>query len=592
MGIDAIITLVVIFVMVASLIANIASPVIVIFSSLCLLLLTGVLTPQEALSGFSNSGLFIIASLFLVAGCIQSAGGLSFFITSLLGPQKSRAGALTKLLLPTTLLSAFLNNTSIVLVFSSIVRKWAISNKRAPSKFLIPLSYAAILGGTCTLIGTTTNLVINGMLLENNFKPYSMFELSMVGVPCALVGFIYLLFFSNTLLPERKDPLAKTAKADYRDFVLEARVETGCPLVGLSIKEAKLRHLSGLYLAKIERNGEMIGPVGPEEQLQAADRLIFIGMVNSIRELQEIPKLKILSDIHYPSDITHGNKVLVEAVLSNSSPVIGKTVKEADFRVLYNAIVLAVHRNGERIESKIGDIKLKQGDTLLLDTNKNFIARFNQSRDFHLIAKFDDNPSFDRRKFWISSLTLLTIVTVAAIRPASLFFLALGAIPFLFLTRCLSRELTAKIMDWQILITIASIFGIGKAVEVSGAGQQLASIIITASSDLGPLGLLIGLYTVTAILATFITNIAAAVIIFPITVLAAASFGLDPRPFIIATTLAASANFASPISYQCNLIVYGPGGYRFTDFIKIGLPLNILVGVTTVTLIGYFWKLF
>jgi len=272
--------------------------------------------------------------------------------------------------------------------------------------------------------------------------------------------------------------------------------------------------------------------------------------------------------------------------------VINKTIREVDFRSLYNAIVLAVHRNGERIESKIGDIKLRQGDTLLVDTDESFIVKYSQSRDFHLISKFEDKQSFDLKKFLISTLTLLSIVTIAAFKPESLLILCLAAIPFLFLTRCLNRALAYKVMDWQILITIACIFGIGKAVEISGAGQFLAESIISISKTLGPIGLLTGLYAITAILATFVTNVAAAVIVFPITVFAAQSFGLDPRPFIIAITLAASANFASPISYQCNLIVYGPGGYRFSDFVKIGIPLNILIGITTIALIGFYWKLF
>ncbi len=584
-------TLIAIIAMVTALFIRIASPVTIIFSSLCLLIVTGVLSAEQAISGFSNPALFIIASLFVIVGTIQNAGGITFAFNSFLSPKKSHRHILAKLLLPVTILSAFLNNTSIVLILSSIVRKWAIKNNKAPSKFLIPLSYAAIMGGACTLIGTTTNLVVSGMLRQNNLRPYTMFELSWVAVPCAIVGFLYLILFSNRLLPNRKDPLIKTEEA-CRDFVLEAVVEAGCPLINLSIKEAKLRHLSGLYLAKIERRKEIIGPVNSDEKLKAHDRLIFIGMVHSIKELQDVPHLKILSDIHCSREMKKWNKVLVEAVVSNSSPVLNRTVKEADFRALYGAIVLAIHRNGERIESKIGDIKIKQGDTLLLDTDEAFVNKYNQSRDFHLISKFDDKQIFDFKKFLISSLTLLAIVTIAAFKPSLLLVLCLAAIPFLFLTRCLSRSLAFKTIDWQILVVIASVFGIGKAVEISGAGQFLAEAITSFSGGFGPIGLLAGLYIVTAVLATLITNVAAAVIIFPIAIFSAQTFGLDPRPFIIATTLAASANFASPISYQCNLIVYGPGGYKFSDFLKIGIPLNLLIGITTVSLIAFFWKLY
>jgi len=592
MPLEAIITLSIVGMMVVALISNRFSTSAVVFTALCLLIITGVLTPQEAVSGFSNVSLFIIAALYVIVGAIQNAGGFNFIIQSLLAPDKSYSKAAAKLLFPISFFSAFFNNTSIVLVMTDAIRKWALKNNFAPSKFLIPLSYAAILGGSCTLIGTTTNLVMSGMLLQDGLKPLGMFELAGVGIPCALIGCLFLILFGNRLLPERKDPLSQILAGDHRDYVVEARVGDKCPLIGSSIRDARLRHLSGLYLAKIERQGNIFSPIRPEEILRAGDRLIFVGMIHSIQELREIPDLKLASDIHYSPQEDQTHNILVEAVVSHSSPILNKSIRDSNFRSLYNAVVLAVHRNGERIESKIGDIHLRAGDTLLLDAHEDFISNHQHSRDFYLASKIEEKKTVNLQNTLITSLTLLTIVIIAAFRPSLLFILSLSAIPFLRALKCLNLSVVQKAIDWQILALIGCAFGIGKALETSGAAQILSDTIIQGFQTLGPLGLLIGIYVVTLVLTSIMTNIAAVVIMFPLTLVAANSLGLDPRPFVIGATLAASASFSTPIGYQCNLIVYGPGGYKFTDFLKIGIPLNIVVGVTTILLIGWYWKLF
>jgi len=592
MPLDALITLALIILMVGVLLSNRFSATAVIFSCLLVLVLLGILSPQEAVAGFSNLSLFIIAALFIIVGAMQHSGGLNFLIHSLLGPQTSYPKAMAKLLFPVAFFSAFFNNTSIVLIFTDALRKWAVKNNFAPSKFLIPLSYAAILGGSCTLIGTTTNLVMSGMLIQNGFEPLGMFELSFIGVPAALIGCLFLIFTGHFLLPNRKDPLSTLLAGDHRDYAVEAIIGDNCPLIGLTIQEANLRHLSGLYLAKIERAGRLISPVSPDEILKKNDRLIFVGIIHLIQELREIPNLKLASDVHFSPQEIESHGVLVEAVVSHSSPILNKTIRESNFRSLYNAVVLAVHRNGERIESKIGDIHLRAGDTLLLETHSSFTQNHQHSRDFYLASKIDEKKTLNLRNTTIIGLTLLVIILLGTIRPQLLFIASLLAIPFLRLVKCLNLTLVQKAIDWQILVLIASAFGIGKALEVSGAAGILSQLIVGSSQLWGPLGLLIGFYIATLILTALMTNVAAVAIVFPLIIAAVAPLGLDPRPFIIAATLGASASFATPIGYQCNLIVYGPGGYRFTDFLKIGIPLNIVVGVTTVLLIGWYWKFF
>ncbi len=583
--IPGILTLLILGGMITVLALELFNPVATVISVLCIFVLTGILSPDQALSGFSNPNILIIASLALIVGALQNAGGLTFLVNALLGGARSYRSSLAKIIFPTAFLSAFMNNTPIVMVFTPILRKWALQNKLFASKFLMPLCFATILGGVCTLIGTSTNLVVNGVLLENNFKPFGMFEFSNIGIPCAIVGCLYLFFFSGKFLPARRDPLSRALTGEYRDYVLEAVVEPNCPLVGTSIRDAHLRHLSGLYLAKIERGGELIGPVGPDEILRAKDRLIFIGMIHAIKELQEIPNLRIASDAHYTPQKDKGG-LLVEAVVSHSAAIVNKTVREADFRSLYGAVVIAVHRNSERIESKIGDIVIRAGDTLLLDTTEDFLRDHAESRDFYLASRLEERRVFAPQKALITLLTLIGVVIVGIVNDAYFFHATFAAIPILIFTKCLNVATIKKHMDWELLVFIAVTIGIGKALESSGTAKFIAYYIVQIFQGLGPAGLLAGIYLVTWLLTSVMSNNATAVMMFPVAVSAAQAMGLDPRPFIIALTIASSICFFTPIGYQCNLIVYGAGGYKFSDFVKFGLPLDILVGATAVTMLA------
>ncbi len=592
MELPAILTLVTIGAVLAVLALDLAAPAAVMFSALAFLLITKVLTIQQVAAGFSNQGVLTVAAFFVITGALQSAGGLQFFVESILGPGRPYRLALARLIVPTTLISALVNNTSVIATFAPVLRKWAVKNKLAPSKFLIPLSFAALFGGTCTLIGSTANIVALGMVKAAGLQPLGFFEIGFAAIPLALIGCVYLVLFADRLLPLRQDPLARAVSGDFRDYAVEAVVQANCPLVGLTIKKAKLRHLSGLYLAKIERAEKIIQSITPDEKLQAQDRLIFFGMVHQITELQEIPGLKIQSESHYkPKEEATEGDILVEAVVSNSSPVLHQTIREVNFRSLYNAVVLAVHRNGQRIESKIGDVRIESGDVLLLDTDENSMRNFAQSRDFYLVSKLDGKRKIEPVKTAITVAVIAVIVIATCINESLLLPLAFAAIPILFLTRCLTQTSALISIDWGIIVTISSALGLGKALEVTGAAKIIAAAVVSFCQGFGPMGLLAGIYFLTMVLTAIMSNAATVALIFPIAHATALAMNLDPRPFIIAITLAAAADFCSPVGTQCNILVYGPGGYKFTDFMRIGIPLSFVIGIASILLISQIWPL-
>ena len=576
-------TLAVLVCMIIALVREVLGPDIVVFIALGVLVCSGILTPREAVIGFSNKGMLTVAILFVVAAAIQNTGALYGFFYGFMGKKADKKHFL-RILAPISLFSAFLNNTPIVVMFAPLIRKWAIEHKISPSKYLLPLSYAAILGGMCTLIGTSTTLIVNGLMMDHDMQSLSMFEISKVGLPCALIGLLYLKFIGARLLPNRRDLIEGLVETG-RDYLVEMRVQENSPMIGQNIEQAGLRHLKGLYLAKIIRGAETITAVAPKVRLQGGDKLIFTGKVDTIRELQNLEGLVPITGQDEEKDLKHTDK-MAEAVVSPSSPLIGKTIRDSNFRTRYRASILAVHRNGGRIDSKIGDIVLQPGDTLLLLTSDAFERSWIHSRDFYLVSALPDA---------IVALMIL-LATLGPYLPKigdasiDMFICALGAAMLMLVTRCISPDEARKSAELNVLLLIACTFGIGTALEKTGAAALIADGIITIFSQFGNVGILAGLYLVTILFSAIITNNATAVLMFPIAYAIAVNLSVDPRPFAILVAIAASASFATPISYQTNMIVYGPGGYRFSDFLKTGIPLNLLLWFVAVFSIPFFWN--
>ncbi len=563
------------------------APDMVLVGGLTLLLLSGVLTPQTALIGLSNEGMVTIGMLYVVAAGVRETGAINSFVPTLLGQPKSLRHAQSRLMAPVAVMSAFMNNTPVVAMLIPVVSEWAKKYQFAVSKLMIPLSYAAIAGGTCTLIGTSTNLVVNGLLVsETDHASLGMFEIAWVGVPVVIAVMLFVLLFSRWLLPQRQSAIAQLANS--RSYIVEMLVEEGSSLAGKSISDAGLRHLPGMYLMEIDREGCIMPAVSSYERLKENDRLIFTGVVESVVDLHKIRGLTPATDQVFKLNSPRTDRSLVEAVVSDSSPLVGKSIREGRFRTRYNAAIIAVARNGEHINEKIGDIVLRPGDTLLLECHHSFADQEKNSKDFFLVSKIEDSTPPRHNKSVIALAILIGMVVFATFNILSMLEASMLAAGLMIATGCVSASSARRNVDWMVLIVIAASFGIGQAMQVSGAAEQIAQLLIsfTAGNPRVALGMI---FFVTAIFTAMITNNAAAVLMFPIALQTAQNLDVNYIPFLIAIMVAASASFATPIGYQTNLMVLGPGGYQFRDYLKIGIPLTILVGMITVLIAPMVW---
>lgn len=580
----------VIFVIVLCLVMLISTRVsadIIFLGGLTLLIAGNIVTPSQALVGFSNQGMLTVAALYVVAAGLKETGAIQLVVNYIIGRSRSIRRAQVRLMAPVMVVSAFLNNTPVVASFIPALEDWARKNRIPASKLLIPLSYAAILGGTWTLIGTSTNLIVNGLLIaEEGVRTLGIFEPGLIGVPCAIAGFIYLSVVGRKLLPIRGSGF-DTFK-DPREYTIEMIVEPGSPLTGRTIEEAGLRHLPSLFLVEIYRNDQIIAAVDPDEQLQERDQLIFTGIIGSIIDLQQTKGLSPATDQVFKLDSPRRERLLIEAVISQTHPLNGRTIKEGRFRNRYDAVVLAVSRNGERVKEKVGNIRLKTGDTLLLEAHSTFLDRYRNSSDYLLISGIANSnpPNFERS--WIAWTILFGMVALVATGISSMFQASFLAAGMMIITRCV-RTITAKdSIDWSVLLVIAASLGIGNALSATGAAREIANTVI-GFAQTNPHVALGATYLATWMLTEMITNNAAAVLIFPIAISVAASFDVSYMPFVMVIIMAASASFSTPIGYQTNLMVYGPGGYKFTDFTKVGLPLNLIVAAITIFLVPKIW---
>jgi di/tricarboxylate transporter len=584
---DALITLFVVAGSLAFLVTNRFSPEIVLVGALSILLLLGILDTGQALAGFSNPGLVTVAVLYVVVAGLVDTGAVQAFGARLLGKPGSVVGAQARLMLPIMGVSAFLNNTPVVAMFVPVVEEWCRRHQLSVSKLMLPLSYAAIFGGCCTLIGTSTNLIVHGLVLEHtDLGPMGFFDIAAVGLPVALVGLVYVLSLQRWLLPERIPPLQQGDST--REYTIEFMVGKGSALVGKSIERAGLRHLPGVFLSGIWRNDSAIVAVSPSEVLCADDRLVFVGAVNSVVELVRQPGLTPAPENLFDIATPRSNRQLIEVVISATCPLLGHSIRDARFRSAYDAVVIAVARNGERIEGRIGDIVLRAGDTLLLEARPAFVQQQQHNRDFLLVHPLQGEAVPRHERAWLATLVLVGMVVLATMGWLSMLEAALLAGGLMLVTHCTSAASARASIDWSVLVMIGASLGLGSAMEVSGAARGIADAGLQLVGD-NPWLVLLVIYGLTTLLTEVITNNAAAVLMFPIAQSSAASLEVSFWPFIVCLMMAASASFATPIGYQTNLMVYGPGGYRFSDYLRIGAPLNIVLGLVTVALAPLIW---
>ena len=556
-------------------------------ATMTLLVGVGILDPKEAAAGLSNRGMLAVAILFIVAASIQSTGAIKLITILLPKRGKSLPISQFRMMAPVTFLSAFLNNTPVVAIFIPAISAWAKRIKIPVSKLMIPLSYAAVLGGTCTLIGTSTNLVVSGIFTKETGIQIGFFEIAKVGVPSVIVMYVSIFILSRWLLPNRSSAIEQMG--DPKSYTIEMMVNPSSGLDGKTIAQAEFTEEFNINLIEIIRDGRSILSLDEGKRIRNGDRLVFSGGSDMVAELQQTKGLTPVMDRMFNISTPRPDRCMVEAVISPTNQLIGRSIVGGHFRQLYNAVIVGISRAGSQIKGTIGDIVLQSGDTLLLETHPSFYERQRNSRDFYLISQMEEETTEPRfNKAMLAIAILIGMVSAAAVFKINMFEASLIAAAILLITRCITPVQALKSIDTQVLLVIIAAFGIGKAMETTGAAEFIAAFMVGLAKD-NPWLVLSALYLTTSILTEMVTNNAAALILFPIAMATAQKMGVSVTPFIFAIMLGASASFATPIGYQCNMMVYGPGGYKFSDFLKIGVPMNLIMWVAASILIPIMW---
>lgn len=547
----------------------------------------GVLTPREILSGFANEQIAVIIMLLLFGDIIRRTAVIDNMFEKIFSGAKSYKGFLSRMMLVVAGFSAFLNNTPLVAVMMPYVNNWSKRNEIPPSKFLIPLSYAAILGGCATLIGTSTNLIVNGLVVDQdivqNLEPLNIFDFVWVGVPMIIIGYLYFMFWGYRLLPERKHPL-DDIQGTNRNYLIETQIRKKSRLIGKNIGESGLRDLKGLYLVEIQRNEKKIFVVSNNLVLAESDILVFAGNTDKVTDLIDrdlglsIPSVGMLR--------RKKKTEIVEIVISHNSSLINKSLKKINFRANFDAAVIGVHRNEGRIESKLRDVVLKAGDVLLLYSGDDFISRSRDTSDFYYISKVKTYQRFEWYKIPILVGGLVLSIILSALHIIPLFMGLIVLLLASLVMKVTNPKDLPKGIDYDLVLIIVMSLALGTAMIKSGAADLIANFFINIFLPFGKIGIIFGIYLITAFMAAYITNKAAVAIIFPISLTMAVNLELPYMPFILVVAYAAAANFMTPVGYQTNLMVYGPGGYSFKDFFKVGFPLTMIYMVVTVTILS------
>jgi di/tricarboxylate transporter len=577
-------TLVVVVLLIYALYKEIVSPAIIFFLSAVALVLGKIITPQELLQGLSNLQIIIIFLLVIVTAGIRSLVGNQFF-TTLFKPTLKPKQFLLRMMVFVSSTSAFLNNTPIVAFMIPYVKDWAQKAGVPASKFLIPLSFATVLGGMMTVIGTSTNLVLQGLIQDYNLPLLEFQDFFYLGVIVTIIGWIYFYFVGYRLLPANTGKL-DMVKGNLKEYIVETEIFQGSKIIGKSVKDAGLRNLSDLFLVEIVRGDKIISPVAPEEILEKGDLLFFSGNTEAIYNLiKEDNGLGV-----HKATLESGRFTFLEAVVPANSDLIGVKIKNSDFRKKYDASIVALHRDGKRVSGKVGETELQGGDFLLLVTDADHEKALNSPNLFFLsVPKSIEaaKPAWFRYLGFLSfAVLLLGVVNVIPLFFASLLVLC----GFVFL-KVIGRNEIREELDLGLLMVLVCSLAVGVALEKSGTAAMIAGWLIQAGNVLGPVAALAALFLVTLILTQLITNAAAVAIVFPVAMAMSSQLGLSPTPFFAAIAFAASGCFLTPIGYQTNLMVYGPGGYTFKDFLKVGGPLTVLYIVTCITFISYFYNL-
>ena len=561
---------------------------------MAVLIVTGLLAPDDAIAVFSNPAPLTVGAMFILSAALEKCGAIDVMARGLERLAKlPYALFLLVMFVAVGVISAFINNTPVVVVFMPVILSLARKMDIPASKLLIPLSYAAILGGVCTLIGTSTNIVVSSIGEQHGERGFGMFEMSAVGLPVFVTGMIYMMIFGRRLLPVRETLTSILSEEERREFITEAFVQPHSPHIGKTLKEAGLLNRRGIRVIEVVRSGVMLRSELTSLRLHEGDRLVLACRPSGIAHTKQLQGIDFVAEAGLEQIAAHEG-LLVEGVIGATSSLIGKTIIEANVRQRYRVIIVAVHRRGKNLREKISELPLEFGDTLLMLGTNDAIANLRGGEDIILI----DQPavpteSRHHRMPWVIG-AIAAAVAAAALGLARIEIAAFIACVFLFLIQAVRPKEGYSAIQWNIMFLIFAMLGMGVAMEKTGAARWLSEsalhlVDIAVSPAARPLVMLLCVYAVTTTLTEVLSNNAAAAVMATIAVELADTMGVSARPFLMAVAVAASASFATPIGYQTNTYVYGVGGYRFGDFLKVGVPLNIIAGIVAIIAILRFF---
>lgn len=586
---DIILVYIVILFILVSLYKEIIGPGFTFIIGVSILGIFKIITPAEILSGLANEQIAIIIMLLLLGEIYRQTSLLDIVFDRFFRNVKTYRSFLARMTLIIAPLSAFLNNTPLVAILMPYAHTWGKRNNISVSKLLIPLSYAAILGGCATLIGTSTNMIVNGLVIEQtimpDLEPIKMFDYIYVGIPMIVIGLIYVLVFGKKFLPDRN--LSIKEFPSNREYLVEVHMKKDSDLIGKTILDSKIENIEKLTLFQIIRSNKPLAGNPYKTILCEGDILLFTSDTESITNLLKSNPSMVIPSVGMFSKKKHAE--VSEIVISHNSSMIGKTLRSENLRAKYDATVLAVHRNGERLSEQIETITLKAGDAILLLVGDDFNKLAARSTDFYIISKIKEIRRLGVLRSTVLIGGSILIILLSALGVIKLFLGLVVLLTVSILMKIANPKELAKSIDYELALIIAMSLALGTAMIKTGVAEAIAEIIITLFKPIGQIGTIAGIYLITTILAAFITNKAAVAIVFPVALTIAKDLSLPPMAFILTVSFAAAANFMTPIGYQTNTMIYGPGGYKFKDFLRVGIPLTVIYMVVTVTIISYMY---
>lgn len=556
-----------------------------------ILLLSGIITPEEGISGFSNTATVTVGAMFILSAGLFRTGAVNSLGTRLAEVgKKSFWLSLLIIMVFIGIISAFINNTPAVAVFIPIVISMARDSGGSVSKLLMPLSFASMFGGVCTLIGTSTNILVSSIAERYGQQPFGMFEFTPLGLIFFAAGTIYMFFIGVRLIPDRRGSGDLTEVFAMQDYLTEVVLGPEAKSVGKTVREAPIVHDLDITIASLRRGGKSMGMPRPDTVLLAGDELLVRCNIEKIKKLEEREGVALKSQLRLrDADLNADELMLVEAVVAPNSVLVGKSMKEIQFRSTFGAIVLALrHRGGNLVREKLATARLNAGDALLIEIDREGYERLRRSHAFVIVSELGV-PQYRKSKVLPALLIIGGVVATAATDILPIVVGAIIGCVLLVLTKCITLEEAYDAVDWKIIFLLAGVLTLGVALEKTGTAAFVAQLLVDAIGGLGPVAMLSAFYLLTSLLTEVMSNNATAALLAPIAIATAASLGVDPRPFLFAVAFAASASFMTPVGYQTNTMIYAAGQYRFADFIKVGSPLNLIFWILATLLIPVFW---